>query len=138
MKEKQLENKPRQKHGRSIGAKGSAPRQKKQKNIALKEGDLPCEKEGENMKALEHDNESIRKDISGNTENSICYVDDGKTINRCETKVNDIFIYHVATDIEINTDNDPELRSIDECLQRNDWLKWQDIALHRHEDIGNE
>ena len=78
------------------------------------------------------------KDISGNTDNSICYINDGKTINRCETEVSDIFIDHVTTDIEINTDNDPELRSIDECLQRNDWLKWQDIALHRHEDIGNE
>ena len=67
------------------------------------------------MKPLEHDNESMGNDISGNTKNSICYVDDGKIINRCETEVNDIFIYNVATDIEMNTDNDPELRSIDEC-----------------------
>ena len=43
-----------------------------------------------------------------NTENLICYVDDGKTINWCETVVHDIFVYHVASDIEINTDNDPE------------------------------
>ena len=80
----------------------------------LKRGDLLCEKEGENIKPLKHDNEkeSMGKDISGNTENSICYVDDGKTINLCQTEVNDIFIYHVAIDIEMNTNNDPELRSM--------------------------
>ena len=101
MKEKQLENKPRQKRGRSIGAKDIAPRKKKQKNKALEEKNLPCEKEGKNMKPLEHDKEkeSIGKDISGNTKNLICYVDDGKRINRCETEVNNIFIYYVATDI---------------------------------------
>ena len=101
LKEKQLENKPRQKHGRSIGAKDIAPRKKKQKNKALEEKDLLCEKEGENMKPLEHDKESMGKDISGNTENSIRYVDDGKTINWYETEVNDIFIYHVATEVKI-------------------------------------
>ena len=45
------------------------------------------------MKPLEYDKESLGKHISGNTENLICYVDDGKTINQYETKVNDIFIY---------------------------------------------
>ena len=126
LKEKQLENKPRQKRGRPIGAKDTAPRKKKQKNKTPEENDLPCEKEEEIMNPLEHDKESMGKDISGNTENSICYVDDGKTINRYETEINDIFIYHVATDIEINTDNDPEPRSIDECRQRNDWPKWKE------------
>ena len=80
------------------------------------------------MKPLEHDNEkeSMGKDTSENTESSICYIDYGKTINRCETEVNDIFIYHVAADIEMNTDNDLELRSIDECWQINDWPKWKE------------
>ena len=32
LKEKQVENKPRQKHGRPIGVQKSAPRKKKQKN----------------------------------------------------------------------------------------------------------
>ena len=87
--------------------KDTAHRKKKQKNKALEGKDLPCEKEGENMKPLEHDKESKGKNISANTENSIFYEYDGKTINRCKTEVNNIFIYHVATDIEINTDNDP-------------------------------
>ena len=80
------------------------------------------------MKPLEHDKEkeSIGKDISENIENSICYVDDDKTINQCETEVNDIFIYHVATNIRMNTDNNPGSRSIDECRQKNDWQKWKE------------
>ena len=43
-------NAPCQKWGRPIGAKDSAPRKNKQKNKALEERDLPCEKEGENIK----------------------------------------------------------------------------------------
>ena len=82
------------------------------------------------------------KDIPKNTENSIYYVDDGKIINRCKTEVNNIFIYHVAIDIEMDTDNDQEPQSIDECRQRNDWPKWKEVfqvelnSLSNHEVFG--
>ena len=85
-------------------------------------------KEREKYETPVHDNEKelMGNDVFENTENSICYVDDGKTVNRYEIRVNDIFIYYMAIDIEINTDNDPELRSIDECRLRNNWPKWKE------------
>ena len=57
LKGRQLEKKPRQKRGRPIDTKDSAHRKKKQKNKVLEERGLPCKKEGENMKPLEHDHE---------------------------------------------------------------------------------
>lgn len=39
---------------------------------------------------------------------NICYAENSKIINWCMTKINDIFINNVATNIEISIDNDLE------------------------------
>jgi len=42
--------------------------------------------------------------------------------------MDEIFFYSVACDI-VNGSDDPEPRSVTECQNRHDWIKWKD-AIH--------
>ena len=49
-----------------------------------------------------------------------------KLLNRNEMKsIDEIFSYTVACEI-INDKDDPEPKSVMECQNRHDWIKWKD------------
>eukprot|EP00268_Persea_americana_P062664 TRINITY_DN8051_c1_g3_i5.p2 TRINITY_DN8051_c1_g3~~TRINITY_DN8051_c1_g3_i5.p2 ORF type:complete len:110 (+),score=12.12 TRINITY_DN8051_c1_g3_i5:1356-1685(+) len=66
--------------------------------------------------------------VSNNEEISILYNYSRERWNRNEIIIDDAFAYAVATQISKENDDDDwdtEPRSINECLQRKDWPKWE-------------
>ena len=63
--------------------------------------------------------------VHNNEEISINYIHKGKIWNRNTTLINDGFSFQVDMDI-IRNDEDQEPQNMNECLRRNDWLKWKE------------
>ncbi|KAJ0567534.1 putative RNA-directed DNA polymerase [Helianthus annuus] len=62
--------------------------------------------------------------VPNENEISINYVQDSTMWNRNKTHVDDIFAYAIATDV-IN-ENDYVPKTLEECMHRNDWPRWQE------------
>uniref|UniRef100_A0A251S8S4 Putative reverse transcriptase, RNA-dependent DNA polymerase n=1 Tax=Helianthus annuus TaxID=4232 RepID=A0A251S8S4_HELAN len=67
---------------------------------------------------------SEEKPVPNEIEISINYVQDSTMWNRNKTRVDDIFAYAIATDV-IN-ENDYVSKTLEECMHRNDWPRWQE------------
>ena len=106
------ESKTRQKRGRPIGSKDKNPRRRKGvDNHIDSEENIP--EEIENKESLQ------MKDINDiNQEREL--------LNRNEMEgIDKIFSYTVASEIT-NDKDDPEPKSVMECQNRHDWIKWKD------------
>ncbi|MFS7982058.1 putative RNA-directed DNA polymerase [Helianthus anomalus] len=62
--------------------------------------------------------------VPNENEISTNYVQDSTMWNRNKTRVDDIFAYAIATDV-IN-ENDYVPKTLEECMHRNDWPRWQE------------
>ncbi|KAG8503149.1 hypothetical protein CXB51_000953 [Gossypium anomalum] len=84
---------------------------------------------------------SKENQVPDNEKISIDYVMSGIKWNRNQIDVDDIFACNVALDI-INNKEDYELKSIEECKQRDDWPKWKEAienelkSLVKREEFG--
>ena len=116
------------KRGRPVGSKDKNPRKRKSHIVKtdhkeeIKAQEEPCD-----ITKIQEEIPEVQKELSApqNEEISINYVTTGKTWNRNEVNVDDIFAYNVA--IEIMEENeDPEPTSVDECRKRYDWPLWKD------------
>ena len=114
------ESKTRQKRGRPIGSNDKNPRKRKGvDNHIDSEENIPEEIENKGSLQMEGIN-----DI--NQEISINYTNTRKLLNSNEMKsIDEIFSYTVACEI-INDKDDPEPKSVMECQNRHDWIKWKD------------
>ena len=56
------------------------------------------------------------------------YMHNGYKWDRNDIVINNIFAFQVALDL-IRNDEDPEPQNVEECQNRNDWLKWKE-AIH--------
>lgn len=106
------ESKTRQKRGRPIGSKDKNLRKRKGvDNHIDSEENIPEEIENKESLQMEGIN-----DIN----------QERKLLNRNEMKsIDEIFSYTVASEI-INDRDDPEPKSVMECQNRHDWIKWKD------------
>ncbi|KAJ0575449.1 putative RNA-directed DNA polymerase [Helianthus annuus] len=119
------------KRGRPIGSKDKNPRKRKEQNKSvgenlvnetLEEVNVP-----EETNIIPEENENPEDALVPNeNEISINYVQNSTIWNRNETRVNDIFAYAIATDV-IN-DNDYIPKTLEECMYRTDWPKWQEAV----------
>ena len=69
--------------------------------------------------------------VPNNEEISILYTYSREMWDRIETVIDDIFAFAVASEISKgndDNDNDKEPRTLNECIQRKDWPKWE-IAI---------
>ena len=123
------------KRGRLVGSKDKNPRKRKGSKDQVEE-----------LMALEESSVVIPEEIQvpetyDNQEISINYVTIGQRWNRNKIDVDDIFAYNVALNI-VNDNEDLELKSVEECRQRDDWPKWKDAieaelnSLSKHEVFG--
>ena len=109
------------KHGRLIGSKDTVPikrRGKNQESTLEEPGAVLTSKE---LNALEEAQTHEKITNPRNTENSITYCNE--IWDRNKIIIDDIFAFSVAHKI---MDDDCELQSIIECLQRQDWSKWEE------------
>jgi hypothetical protein len=61
-----------------------------------------------------------------NIEIFINYTTFGRSWNRIETTIDDVFAYNMVLEVlKDNKDLEPTL--IEECRYRSDWLKWKDV-----------
>ena len=117
------------KRGRPIGSKDKNTRKRKEQNKSvgenlvnetLEEVNVP-----EETNIIPEENENPEDALVPNeNEISINYVQNSTIWNRNETRVNDIFAYAIATDV-IN-ENDYVPKTLEECMHRNDWPRWQE------------
>ena len=108
----------RQKRGRPLGSKDKNPRKKW---IVQTSDQKPKE-------VIDKDTSPEEDDIPEDStiiETSFNYITSGKSWNRKEIEIDNIFAYNVAIDVMIN-DEDPEPKSVDECRKRDDWPKWKE------------
>ncbi|KAI3811307.1 hypothetical protein L1987_21028 [Smallanthus sonchifolius] len=119
------------KRGRPIGSKDKNPRKRKEQNIAVGENSrnvitvTPKEVNVPEETIIPEENEIPEETpVPNEHEISINYVQDSTVWNRDKTRVDDIFAYAIATDV-IN-ENDYVPKTLEECMHRNDWPKWQD------------
>ncbi|KAJ0530675.1 putative RNA-directed DNA polymerase [Helianthus annuus] len=117
------------KRGRPIGSKDKNPRKRKEQNKSvgenlvnetIEEVNVP---EETNITPEENENPEDTL-VPNENEISINYVQNSTIWNRNETRVNDIFAYAIATDV-IN-ENDYIPKTLEECMHRVDWPKWQE------------
>ena len=129
----------RLKRGRPVGSKDSVPRKRKSKAY-LNPDEIALEKifgQDVNVRSTTHDSviteeESVlgetqapeEAQVPENKEISINYAYTNELWDRKETTIDDIFSFAVATEIVKSDDIEP--RSVNECRQRHDWLKWKD------------
>ena len=99
------------KRRRPIGSRDKNPRKRKEQNNIV----------GENSQHNTNENEIL---VPNENEISINYVHDSTLWNRNTTRVSDIFSYAIATDV-IN-ENDYVPKTLEECMHRDDWPKWQE------------
>ena len=88
---------------------------------------------GETLEALEE------APVPDNEEISILYNYSRERWNRNEIIIDDAFAYAVATQISKENDDyywDTELRSINECRQRKDWIKWKSVIKAELESLN--
>ena len=116
-------SKTRQKCGRPVGSKDKNPRKRKRvDNHIDSEENIP--EKIENKESLQ------MKDINDINQ-------ERKLLNRNEMKsIDEIFSYTVASEIT-NEKDDPEPKSVMECQNRHDWIKWKD-AMHAELDSLNK
>ncbi|XP_070033032.1 uncharacterized protein [Nicotiana tomentosiformis] len=118
--------KPRLKRGRPIGSKDKNPRKRKGANDQSDHNTEVVTQE--EHKDIANDKTSREVQVPENDKNeeiSISYVLTGKRWNRNNIVINNVFAYNVAIEI-MQQDEDLEPKSVDECIQRNDWPKWED------------
>jgi len=76
-----------------------------------------------------------------NEEISINYVSLEKMCNRNNIIIDNIFTYNIAIKI-MQQDDDYEPKSVEQCIQRNDWPKWKYAiqveldSLEKHKVFG--
>ena len=63
--------------------------------------------------------------VPENYDISINYVHNKEKWDQKKVVINNIFSFQVALDI-IRNDEDPEQQNVEECQNRNDWLKWKE------------
>ena len=129
----------RLKRGRPVGSKDSVPRKRKSKAY-LNPDEIALENnfgQDVNVRTTTHDSVIIEEEsvlgetqapeeaqVPENKEISINYAYSNELWDRKKTIIDDIFSFVVATEIVKSDDIEP--RSVNECRQRHDWLKWKD------------
>ena len=102
---------------------------KKRKGINNQDDDHNIEMiSHEDLRDIINDDTTKEVHVLENNENekiSINYVSARIRWNRNNIVVDNIFAYNVAVEI-MQQDEDFEPRSVSECRQRNDWLKWKE------------
>ena len=138
------ESQPRLKRGRPVGSKDKNPQTRKE----AKRRDGPSE----DVETLNESSDIIEisvpeetdqvPEIHENKEISINYVNNGIQWNRQKLNVADAFAYHIALNV-INDGEDHEPKSIKDCRQSENWLKWKDAieaelnSLHKRKVFGH-
>jgi hypothetical protein len=67
---------------------------------------------------------------------SINYVHNGIIWNRNETRGDEIFAYAIA--IEVINEEDYVSKTPEECMHKNDWLKWKDALKAELDSLESE
>jgi len=120
------ESMARLKRGRPIGSKDKNPRKQKGAKV-IENGNFEEVVVLEKTPQKQTDTIDNSNQVPENDEEiSINYVMSGQIWNRNKIDVDDnIFAFNVALDI-MHDKEDHEPKSVDECRQRIDWLKWKD------------
>ena len=128
------EPKPRLKRGRPIGSKDTIPRKRKSAiSMTLEEHITVKPQVDEQVAPAEAPVKELSLNdvpVHNNEEISINYIREGRKWDRNTTHINDAFSFQVAMDI-IRNDEDQEPQNVNECLHRNDWLKWKESNQNR-------
>ena len=147
----------RLKRGRPVGSKDSAPRKRRidekscpnkapEKAVHNTPEEVMYQKPNLSETSMEDTTldkvtvpEETMTKVPNNDEISIFHTDSGEIWEINKFVIDDIFTYVVATEISKGNDENDEIepRSINECRQRNDWLKWKTAIQAELDSLKN-